>query len=405
MPLRASIRIAVRALALNPLRSVLTALGVIIGVAAVVSTISIGTGARESTREQISALGTNLLTVIPGRVSSPGGIGQGVGTAQTLTWEDGEAIAESLEDVEAVAGEFNRPAQVVAGSSNDISTVSGVTPTFPEVRNWQPVEGSFFGDREVQSRARVAVIGKTVKDNLFPDGDAIGQRIRVNRVVFTVIGVMESKGASGFGDRDDIVFVPLSTAQKRLFGADFVRALYVKVRSPDRMDEVMGQVENLLSSRHRIPDGSEPDFFIRNQADVVQAFQSVNSTITLLLGIIAAVSLIVGGIGIMNIMLVSVTERTREIGIRKAVGATRRNILVQFLVEAVALSVTGGLLGVLLGVGASRAITRLAGWATIITPWAVLLAFGFAAGVGIFFGLYPAQRAAALDPIEALRSE
>jgi len=405
MPLRASLRIAARALALNPLRSILTALGVIIGVAAVVSTISIGAGARESTRQQITALGTNLLTVIPGRVRAPGGIGQGVGASQTLTLEDGEAIAAEVPEVEAVAAEFNRPAQVVAGAINDTTNVAGVTPSYPAVRSWPPVEGAFFTDRDMQSRSRVAVLGKTVKETLFPEGDAVGQRIRINRGMFTVIGVMESKGASGFGDRDDIIFIPLTTAQKRLFGVDFVRALYVKVRTPEEMDTAASQVETLLRARHDIGGGAEADFFVRNQADVVEAFQGVNRTITILLAVIAAVSLIVGGIGIMNIMLVSVTERTREIGIRKAVGATRGNILVQFLVEAVALSVTGGVLGVLLGVGASRLITSLAGWATIVTPWAVALAFGFAAGVGIFFGLYPAQRAAALDPIEALRTE
>jgi len=401
----ASARIALRALAANPLRSALTALGVIIGVAAVVTTISIGTGARASVQTQIAVLGTNLLTVIPGRVSSAGGISQGAGTAQTLTLEDAHSISESLGEVEAVTAELSRPAQVVAGPYNDATTVSGVTPTFPQVRNWQPVEGEFFGEQEMRSRARVALVGKSVKDTLFPDAEPVGQRIRINRVTFTVIGVMESKGSSAFSDRDDVVFIPLSAAQKRLFGVDFVRAIYVKVRDQGRMEQAMGRVQALLTARHQISEGGEPDFFIRNQADVAQAFQGVTRTITTLLAGIAAVSLIVGGIGIMNIMLVSVTERTREIGIRKAVGATRHTILIQFLVEAVTLSVAGGVIGILLAIGASRLISTLAGWPTIITPWAILMAFGFSAGVGIFFGLYPAQRAASLDPIVALRYE
>jgi putative ABC transport system permease protein len=405
MTFLASIRVAVRSVLANPLRSVLTTLGVVIGVAAVVTTISIGTGARQSVQDQLTQLGTNLLTVIPGRQTGPGGIGQGLGTAQTLTVEDARAILESLPDVEAVAAEFSRGAQVVAGPYNDVTNVSGVTEAFPEVRNWYPVEGTFFGEVDLQSRARVAVIGKTVRDTLFPDGGAVGQHIRINRVAFTVIGVMESKGATGFGDRDDVVFVPLTAAQRRLFGVDHVRAIYVKVRDANLMSGVQGQVEALLSSRRRIPEGGEPDFVIRNQADLVQAFQGVTQTITMLLSAIAAVSLVVGGIGIMNIMLVSVTERTREIGIRKAVGATRRDVLMQFLVEAVALSMVGGALGILLALGAASTISAVAGWATIVTPWAVAMAFGFAAAVGVFFGLYPAQRAASLDPIVALRYE
>ncbi|MDR7444804.1 MAG: ABC transporter permease, partial [Armatimonadota bacterium] len=316
-----------------------------------------------------------------------------------------EAIQSSLPDVEAVAAEFSRPAQVVAGPYNDTTNISGVTPSFPEVRNWHPVEGTFFGEMEMRTRARVAVIGQTVRETLFPDRDPLGQPIRINRVLFTVIGVMERKGSTGFGDRDDVVFVPLSTAQKRLFGVDHVRAVYVKVRDASRMDAVAAQVESLIRTRHRIREDQESDFVVRNQAEVVQAFTGVTQTITLLLGAIAAVSLVVGGIGIMNIMLVSVTERTREIGIRKAVGATPRDILLQFLVESVLLSVGGGLLGIGVALLATRAISGFAGWMTVVTPQAVVLAFGFAVAVGLFFGLYPAYRAARLDPIAALRYE
>ncbi|MDR5709255.1 MAG: ABC transporter permease [Armatimonadota bacterium] len=405
MTLLASIRIALRALAANPLRSLLTTLGVIIGVGAVVTTVSIGAGARRSVEEQLTALGTNLLTILPGRAAGPGGIGFGLGTVQTLTWEDAEAVQTSLPDVEAVAAEYSRPAQVVAGPYNDTTNVSGVTPSFPEVRNWHPVEGTFFGELEMRTRARVAVIGQTVRETLFPDRDPIGQPIRINRILFTVVGVMERKGSTGFGDRDDVVFVPLSTAQKRLFGVDHVRAVYVKVRDAYRMDAVAAQVESLLRARHRIREDQESDFVVRNQAEVMQAFTGVTQTITLLLGAIAAVSLVVGGIGIMNIMLVSVTERTREIGIRKAVGAPPQAILLQFLVESVLLSVGGGLLGIGLALVATRMISGLAGWMTIVTPGAVLLAFGFAVATGLFFGLYPAHRAARLDPIAALRYE
>jgi putative ABC transport system permease protein len=402
----ASLRVALRALSANPLRSLLTTLGVIIGVAAVVTTVSIGAGARRSVEQQLTALGTNLVTVLAGRVEAPGRVGFGLGSAQTLTWEDALAIRRSVPGVEEVAAEFNRAARVVAGPHNDTTNVSGVTASFPEVRNWHPVEGAFFTEQDLRARARVAVIGQTVRETLFPGGESpVGQTIRINRALFTVIGVMERKGSTGFGDRDDVVFVPLTTAQKRLFGVDHVRAVYVKVRDAASMDAVAAQVEGLLRERHRIPEDSEPDFVVRNQADVVQAFTGVTQTITLLLGAIAAVSLVVGGIGIMNIMLVSVTERTREIGIRKAVGATHRDILLQFLVEAVMLSVGGGLLGVGLGVVAARLVSTVAGWATVVTAQALLLAFGFAAAVGLFFGLYPAHRAASLDPIVALRYE
>jgi putative ABC transport system permease protein len=367
----ASVRVAVRALGGNPLRSVLTTLGVIIGVAAVVTTVSIGAGARRSVEEQLTALGTNLLTVLPGRAEGPGRVGQGLGSVQTLTWEDALAIQRSVPEVEAVAAEFNRTAQVVAGGYNDTTTVSGVTPSFPHVRNWQPVEGAFFTEEDMRRRARVAVLGQTVRETLFPGQDPVGQTIRIQRAQFTVIGVMDRKGSTGFGDRDDVVFVPLSTAQKRLFGVDHVRAVYVKVRDAASMQAVASRIEGLLRERHRIPEDGEPDFVVRNQADLIQAFTGVTQTITLLLGAIAAVSLVVGGIGIMNIMLVSVTERTREIGIRKAVGATHRDILVQFLVEAVLLSVGGGVLGVLVALGAARTVAALAGWATVVTPQAV----------------------------------
>ncbi len=406
MILRSSIQIALRALAANKLRSALTMLGVIIGVGAVIAMVSIGQGARASVAQQVQALGSNLLTIFPGSAGQFG-VRQGAGSLQSLKLEDANAIPEEVEEVEAVTAEFARAAQVVYGSENTNTSISGVTPAFPEVRNFRPESGAFFTDADVESRARVAVVGRTVVEDLFGDRQAspLGATIKINRVSFTVIGVMEEKGATGFSDRDDVIFVPLTTAQRRLFGVEHVRTIYVKVRNAEEMDRALEKVETLLRGRHRISPGEDSDFTIRNQADIVGALQGVTQTMTLLLGGIATVSLLVGGIGIMNIMLVSVTERTREIGIRKAVGATRRDVLSQFLVEAVVLSVTGGVAGILLGVGGSKLISQLAGWATLVSPWSLVMAVSFAAAVGIFFGIYPAQRAAGMDPITALRYE
>jgi len=403
---RSSLQIALRALATNKLRAALTMLGVVIGVAAVVTMVSIGQGARQAVAAQVQSLGSNLLSVFPGSAGQFG-VRQGLGSLRTLTSDDAQAIAAGVPEVEAVTAEFTRSAQVVRGAENVNTSVSGVTPAFPEVRNFHVETGAFFTDADMASRARVAVLGRTVVENLFGDRAAspLGATIKINRITFTVIGVLEEKGATGFSDRDDVVLIPLSTAQRRLFGVDFVRAIYVKVRSAEEMTAAQEGVETLLRGRHRIQPGEDSDFTIRNQADIIQTFQGVTRTMTLLLGGIAAVSLLVGGIGIMNIMLVSVTERTREIGIRKAVGATRRDILIQFLVESLVLSVTGGVIGLVAGVGGSRLVSQLAGWATLVSPGSVLMAVGFAAAVGIFFGIYPAQRAAALDPIVALRYE
>ncbi len=398
-----TIRVALRAIAANPLRSVLTMLGVIIGVGAVVAMVSIGQGARQAVTEQVQSLGSNLLTVFAG-TQQFGGVAT-TGQVRTLTREDGEAIQEEVANVTGVSAEIQRQAQVVFREQNVFTQVSGVTPEFPDVRNFHPGTGDFITEEDMRRRTKVAVLGQTVASALFPDTEPVGQQIKIRGVTFTVIGVMESKGATGFFDRDDIVFVPLSTAQRRLFGIDYVRTIYVQVASPGAMEAAQASLTEVLRARHRLGPERDDDFTIRSQADILQAFTGVSRTMTLLLGGIAAVSLIVGGIGIMNIMLVSVTERTREIGIRKAVGARTRDILVQFLIESVALSVSGGIIGILLGIIGSRLITRLAGWATLLSPQAVLLAFFFAVAVGVFFGLYPAQRAARLDPIEALRHE
>ncbi|MDR7522756.1 MAG: ABC transporter permease [Armatimonadota bacterium] len=403
MTLAAAFRIALRAIAGTPLRSILTALGVIIGVGAVIAMIAIGQGARRATTEQVQALGSNLLTVFAGTAQA-GGIARG-DPVQTLTADDAEAIRRQVPQVTGVSAELNRQAQVVYRSENVVTRVVGVTPEYQRVRNFRPIRGEFITDDHMRTRARVALLGQTVAQRLFGEADPIGQPIKIRGITFAVIGVMEPKGATSFFDRDDLVLVPLATAQRRLFGVRHVGSIQVQVASEEEMPAAQEAVADLLRRRHRLEAGREDDFTIRSQADILQVFSGVAQTMTVLLGSIAAVSLVVGGIGIMNIMLVSVTERTREIGIRMAVGARRRDILLQFLVESVALSVSGGLLGIAIGVAATRLISQIAGWATLISVPAVLLAFAFAVAVGVFFGLYPAQRAARLDPIEALRHE
>lgn len=403
MNVRASIRIAMRALASNPLRSLLTMLGVIIGVGAVVAMVAIGQGARASVTQQVQALGSNLLTVFAGTAQF-GGVTRG-DQVRTLTLEDADAIRKDVPRVTGISAEFSRNLQVTFRSENTNTQVSGVTPEFQTVRNFHPGEGQFFTDDDMRSRAKVAVVGKTVATRLFTDANPIGQRIKIRGITFEVIGVMEEKGATGFSDRDDIVFVPLTTAQRRLFGVTHVRTIHVQVATAEDMTEAQAALTEVLRTRHRLGPSEDNDFTVRSQADILQAFTGVSQTMTVLLGGIAAVSLIVGGIGIMNIMLVSVTERTREIGIRKAVGARRRDILLQFLVESIALSVTGGIIGIGVGILGSKLISHFAEWATLLSVQAIVMAFSFAVAVGVFFGIYPARRAASLDPIEALRHE
>jgi len=404
MNLLESLSIALEGLSANKVRSALTMLGVIIGVAAVIAMIAIGQGARQQTMEHIQSMGTNVLAVMSGQMRR-GFVMGGVGTLQNLTMDDAEAIKDKCDAVLRVAPEFRSQAQVKYKNQNTMTTIFGATPDYLPIRSYRVEKGRFFTDRDVRSMRRVAAIGPTAAANLFGQNSPVGKMVRINGIGFRIIGLMTAKGSSGWMDPDDQIFVPITAAQRRVFGVDFVRAISVQAKSMDRMSEASAQIDELIRERHKIGPASESDVMIRNQAEVMEMAEQTSNTFTMLLAGIAAVSLLVGGIGIMNIMLVSVTERTREIGIRKAVGARRRDILFQFLIESVALSLVGGLMGVLLGIGFARLLSQVAGWEVAISVASVILAFGFAAAVGVFFGMYPAAKASALRPIEALRYE
>ena len=404
-----SVRVAVRSLVANKLRSGLTMLGVIIGVAAVIALVAVGTGAQARVTEQFESLGSNLLVILPGAISFRGA-SQGAASAQSLTNDDVEAIARLASSVAAIAPEFSTRGQVVYGNKNTQTTVLGVTPEYPTVRNSQVARGRFIDSLDLSNQAKVAVLGATVAEDLFGGSlvDPLGKRIKINRQNYQVVGVMASKGVGGFQNLDDQVFIPLSTAQIRFGGAGntSLQSINVQVISEDKMEWAQAELGAVMRARHSLAPGRPDDFTVLNQAQIVETVQQTTQTFTVLLGSIAAISLVVGGIGIMNIMLVSVTERTREIGIRKAVGARRRDILGQFLAEAVVLSLLGGLLGVLVGYGGAQVITPLLGGArALVTLNSVVMALSVSLGVGLFFGIYPAGRAAALNPIDALRYE
>ncbi len=414
MRIAESIKIALRSLSANKLRSVLTMLGIIIGVAAVVTLVALGRGAQEAVEAQIQGIGTNLLFIRPGAAQT-GGIRAEAGSAQTLTYDDALALVNpaNAPSVALVAPQFNSGGQVVYQGENMRTMIMGVTPEYSPVRNANVADGEFVNAGHVTARSTVAVLGANVANTLFPEGGAVGQTIRINNVGFRVIGVMEAKGGTGFGNQDDVIFVPLTTAQSRLFGrAQFrgqpiVSLINVQVVDAKQTDQAIQEISNVLRERHRIL--YDDDFQIQSQQDILDTFNQVTGVFTLFLSSIAAISLVVGGIGIMNIMLDSVTERTREIGIRKAVGAKRRDILSQFLTEATILSVAGGVIGILV----SSVLAWLIGgqqFGTIslrpvITPDSIALAVTFSVAVGLFFGIYPATRAAALNPIDALRYE
>ena len=410
MNLVSSIRIALRALRVNKLRSTLTMLGIIIGVAAVITMIAVGSGAQARVEDQIRGLGTNLIILFPGSVTS-GGVRMGAGSRSTLTEDDAYAIQREVTGVQAAAPTLRGTGQVVAGNNNWSTVFYGVTPEYFEARNWVVATGKIFDAADLSGSGKVALLGETVARNLFSDADPVGQVIRIRKVPFTIIGTLERKGQNLLGqDQDDVILMPISTARNRVLGGGAARqrtvgSVSIKVRDGEDMSEVEEEIRSLLRQRHRLQPGTDDDFSLRNLSEVLQAREESSRVMTLLLAAVASVSLLVGGIGIMNIMLVSVTERTREIGLRMAVGARARDILSQFLVEAVTLALMGGLLGIVLGVGGSYAIGHFAAWRTELSAQAVALAVGFAAGVGVFFGFYPARKASRLAPIEALRYE
>ncbi len=403
-----TIRIAFKALGRNKMRSGLTMLGIIIGVAAVIAMIAIGSGAKVRIQEQIASMGSNLLIVLSGSATS-GGFRWGSGSVPTLTVEDSKAIASELSAVKYSAPVLQGITQVVFQNQNWSTITFATTPEALLIRDWPAIRGRTLMQADVDGAAKVCLLGQTVVDNLFGEMDPVGQVVRIKKFPFIVVGVLSVKGQTTWGqDQDDIVYVPLTSGMRLLFGKHFpgmVRSISVQATGPDTMKLAEEQISQLLRQRHRIRPGQENDFTVRNLSEAFSAAEQSARVMSLLLGAIASISLLVGGIGIMNIMLVSVTERTREIGIRMAVGARGRDILYQFLIEALVLSLIGGVIGILMGVGASQLISHFFRWPTLISPQALLLSFSFAGGVGIFFGFYPARKAANLDPIEALRYE
>lgn len=395
------------ALSANKARSGLTILGIVIGISSVIAMVSIGAGAQNSIQSQIQSLGANLVQVLPGAQRNIGfGASAGRGSAQTLTLEDAEAVSTSIAHVEGVSPEVSGRYQVTAKGTNTNTSVLGITSSYPAIRNVAVSEGMFVSDTHNLAGSKVAVLGPTVQADLFGEGNsALGQTIRINKVEFKVIGITETKGGSGFTNQDDTIFIPLATAQRYLSGSRFISSISIQATDASSLAGVAEETTQLLLARHKISDPTKADFSILNQADILGAASSITQTFTLLLAAVAGISLVVGGIGIMNMMLTNVTERTREIGLRKAIGATKEDISRQFLLEAVILTLAGGFIGVLLGVTASYGIKILGILETSVSLSSIALAFGVSAAIGVTFGWYPARRAAALNPIHALRYE
>jgi putative ABC transport system permease protein len=407
MNLFAIIKVAARALGRNKLRTALTMLGIIIGVGAVIVLVSIGQGAQAMVLDQISNMGTNMMYIMPGNITF-GGAALGAGAASTLTDDDVSAMQREIPTIAAASPVVNASGQLVFGNQNWFVRIQGTNERFPEIRTWKVEQGEFFTDADVRSAARVIVLGKTVAEKLFPGVDPIGETIRVRNLPFRVVGVLSAKGQSMVGqDQDDTAVIPYTTAQRKLLGQQIpsINQAMVSAISQQATGVTQRQITELLRQRHKIARGETDDFMVRNMTDAAQTFTQLTTIMTLLLGSIAAISLVVGGIGIMNIMLVSVTERTREIGIRMAVGARPNYVRLQFLTESLVLSLMGGLVGVLIGGAIASLVSKILGWPTLVSALSVLISFGFATVIGIFFGYYPAHKAAALDPIEALRYE
>src|SRR5512140_245715 len=407
---KSSLRIAFRALQMNKLRSALTMLGIVIGVASVIATVAIGSGATQRIQQQIASIGSNIIIVVPGSTSSSG-VRLGSGNAVTLSETDAKELTAQCPDVALAAPVVRGGAQVVYGNNNWATSVYGVTPDYLTIRDLSVADGAEFTQQDIDSANKVAVLGKTPVTNLFGDADPVGQTVRIKNVPFTVVGVLTAKGQSSQGqDQDDVILLPISSAKRRVLGskqanADAVDTIMMQAKSGAQIPAAQEEAQALLRQRHHLQPAEADDFSVRNLEELFAAQEASSKIMSIMLAAVASVSLVVGGIGIMNIMLISVRERTREIGLRQALGAKTRDILNQFLVEAVTLSIAGGAVGILLGIVASSLVSRLAGWATAVGPGAVALAVFFSALVGITFGYYPARKAAYLDPIEALRSE
>ena len=388
----------------NKMRSILTMLGIIIGVAAVIALVSIGNGVKQDIQNSISSLGSNLLMVMPGAPRTPG-VRPSAGSMKSLKVSDYEAISK-LDGVRAASPMTNGSYVVIYQNKNWTTSVSGVSYNYLDVNNWSMKSGRFLSEKNVQNRERVAVVGKTVVKNLFGDEDPVGAEIRVKNIPFRIIGVLNSKGSGAIGnDQDDMVIIPYTTAMERVEGVDYLRMIYVVGKDENGIDRLQSDIENLLRVRHGIKDTNLDDFNIQNMNSIMETMEETTGTLTLFLGAVAAISLVVGGIGIMNIMLVSVTERTREIGVRKALGATYSVIVTQFLIEAVVISLMGGIIGIILGIGSSKLIGMASGMSTVISVPTIVMSFAFSMAIGLIFGIYPARKAAKLNPIDALHYE